>query len=1280
MSVLEVLRALIAEGVLAPFWGSWRLARDEVERMQFPTHVREILARRVGDLSAGARRVMGAAAVLGLSFEEDFIARIADGEDVASALAEAREARVVVAEATGTWRIVHETIREALLDRMQEHEVRAVQQRVAEQLDATGHTDTKSVCRRAAAYAAGDWRRAPDRVFATNYEAGLRTFASFDDDRALWFLSVAERAAAGAGIEPDAPFHQTLGDVYVRRGALSKGRTYFERALQRATDPLQRGVLYSRIAWVDYTVGDAESAWRALEQAFASLSEPMPTGRAVELARSALSWRAIRRELKVGAPVAASSEPERQRVEALCAFHYQGVRLAIENDKPARFLAHALWGLDLAERLGPSRALVRSLLVYGFMQVALGRREAGLGRIRQAEAMAESIHDPVVSAYCLQMRSVALGWAGDIDAALDAGSRLLLGRAHWLELSEYCLLCWNQSLMLGLRGQADAAWQWIARGIEKIRHEPHPTEIAGALEHAARATLAALGREAELAEQFAGVSLPPPGTPGRGAHHRFAFGARVRAFTETAAFGPELEALVREARSTVRDPKRAHLAMAEFYVNLAHARVHQCLRLDASERRDALEQLALSLREVRAVARIPLFTAHLRVLEAYHALLSGSMPQASFLFSCADDLAQRQNCPWVLYMVARGRAHMHKAQGRVHLARTQAEIAAAIAAEHGHAHRLRWIREEFPPADRDGRRGSTIEESPGPATDGDPAVRRPLDAVLQIGQTGSSDLNLTDQVKRILDALVGFIHADAAALFLSPERGGPPAFVAGRDAAGADVPAPQDHPELVHRAFQTGKSVVAGPTAAGDRSQPVHLALAAPLVLRERVIGVVHLAGHRRPLADDELRLLEILASQTAATIELTRALRGHAEELRERKLLEDELRQAQKMEAIGRLAGTIAHDFNNLLAIMTATLDCVQAEHGQVIGSDLADIREACDRAAALTSQLLTFARRQASTPALIHLNAALSSVLPLIRRLLPDNVEVVTQLRSEQDAVFADPNRLEQVLLNLVANARDAMPDGGRLTIGTSDAQAQVAAGEQPEPEPSVLLTIEDTGQGMTPDVLRQAFEPYFSTKEPGKGTGLGLSTVYGIVQQMHGRITVESAPGKGTAFFIHLPRATADADDSSTATRDDARAPAQSTRSYVGRRPETVLLVDDERLILTALERGLAREGYRVLTALSGEEALEIVKRGSPRVDALVTDVLMPGMSGPQLVAQLEALGLKPPHLYVSGFADDAFVAEELLESGRLLIKPFTVRALSERIRRLLEGATVGLEQEA
>ncbi|MBV9949686.1 MAG: AAA family ATPase, partial [Myxococcales bacterium] len=942
LSVLEVLHAITAEGLLVPYWGNWRLHREGLERMQFPTRTREMLARRVSELSANTRRVMGAAAVLGAAFDDTLLARIAPGADCAFALREARDTRVIARAAPGEWRFVHETVREALLGQMAADEISALQQRVAEALDAEGKTDTSSVCRRAAAYAAGPWGLTPDRVFTTNYEAGLRNFESFDNDQALSFLTVAERAADEAGIEPDAAFFQTLGEVYLRRGATAKSLEYFERALKKSEGALARAVLEARVAWVAQTTWDTERAWEALDSAFALLAHDFRGGSTRLLVRALASASTLRRELRLPAARANLPDMDRPRLEALCALHFQGVRLATDTERWRRFLPHVLEGMKQAERLGPSRALVRSSLAYAFAHVAVGSKRWGLEHLTRAEAMADQIRDPVAIAYCLQVRTVIMGWAGDLDAALAAGSRLLLEKGHWLELSEYVLLCLNQSLMLGVLGHAEEAWRWIERASDKIRHEPSVARIWFP-EHAARAALAVLGRESELRSELDWLSTARAPAPRKGAHPRWAYGARVRAFTETGDLGAEFEALVEEVRAAGVDPAWAHLALAEYFLNVAHARVHQVLRAEETDRDRWLPELSRSVREFRAIARVPILVAHLRVLEGYQALFEGSPLRASFLFSRADEAGQRENSPWVLYAVARGRAHLHVREGRPEAAETQARIAATLARTHKHAYKLRWIQEEFVavadehPTDRS--QSTTAGSNP-------PSMDNRLDALLEITRAGLDDLDLAGQGDRILDKLVASLPVERGALFLSPEGGGPPSPIAVRDLGGGD-PLERAQLDLVRRAFQAGRTIVEHPSAAAGPSATKSFFVAAPLVLRERVIGAAYLET-ARSLAGDEVHFLEVLANQAAVAIELTRALRAHAEELRGRKVLEDELRQAQKMEAIGRLAGTVAHDFNNLLAIITGIIDCMEAEHpGADFAGDLTAIREATERAA---------------------------------------------------------------------------------------------------------------------------------------------------------------------------------------------------------------------------------------------------------------------------------------------------------------------------------------------
>jgi two-component system cell cycle sensor histidine kinase/response regulator CckA len=392
-------------------------------------------------------------------------------------------------------------------------------------------------------------------------------------------------------------------------------------------------------------------------------------------------------------------------------------------------------------------------------------------------------------------------------------------------------------------------------------------------------------------------------------------------------------------------------------------------------------------------------------------------------------------------------------------------------------------------------------------------------------------------------------------------------------------------------------------------------------------------------------------------------------QDISELRRLEHQLLLSQRMEGIGRLAGGIAHDFNNLL---TAILGHAEMAQDDVAPSDpargnIAEITRAAQRAADLTRQLLAFARRQIIEPRIVDLNCLVVNVDRMLRRLLGEDVELVTVQDPELWRVRIDPGQFEQVLVNLAVNARDAMPDGGTLVIETRNVHldedfarthATVQAG------PHVLLAVSDTGSGMDEDVLAHIFEPFFTTKEVGKGTGLGLATCYGIVKQNRGSIWVDSEPRVGTTFRIYLPRA--DAAPVQPADATDAPAVLKSEGH------ETVMLVEDEALVRNLAADALRRHGYQVLSASTGLEALDLAGQALHSIDVLVTDVVMPQMGGEQLARRLLAERPALKVLFISGYTDLAVLQHgSLLAGTALLQKPFTPGQLVQRVRQLLDA---------
>ncbi len=387
-----------------------------------------------------------------------------------------------------------------------------------------------------------------------------------------------------------------------------------------------------------------------------------------------------------------------------------------------------------------------------------------------------------------------------------------------------------------------------------------------------------------------------------------------------------------------------------------------------------------------------------------------------------------------------------------------------------------------------------------------------------------------------------------------------------------------------------------------------------------------------------------------------------------ERKDLEAQLFQAQKMEAIGRLAGGVAHDFNNILTAIIGYADLLEADLGgdHPSSGDVKEIRASGQRAATLTRQLLAFSRKQVLEPRVVNLNTLVADIEKMLRRLIGEDVELRTALAADLGSVYADPGQLEQVIVNLVVNARDAMPQGGKLTLETANVEldAEYASRHMAvTPGRYVMLAVSDTGTGMDEPTKARIFEPFFTTKEPGKGTGLGLSTVYGIVKQSGGNVWVYSELGQGTTFKIYLPRVGA-----TGAPEVRHAAPARDVRGK-----ETILLVEDAAPVRNLAQRVLEGYGYTVLEAGTLAEAEAISRDRAAPIALLLTDVVLPGGTGRDLADQVCKARPGVRVLYMSGYTDDTIVNHGVLEEGvAYLQKPFTPEALARKVRDVLDGA--------
>jgi PAS domain S-box-containing protein len=390
------------------------------------------------------------------------------------------------------------------------------------------------------------------------------------------------------------------------------------------------------------------------------------------------------------------------------------------------------------------------------------------------------------------------------------------------------------------------------------------------------------------------------------------------------------------------------------------------------------------------------------------------------------------------------------------------------------------------------------------------------------------------------------------------------------------------------------------------------------------------------------------------------------ARNITDQRRAEDQLRQAQKMEAIGRLAGGVAHDFNNVLGIILACSELLRDRVSATPGlrQYVENIRKASDRGASLTRQLLAFSRRKPANPIVMDVNERLRETTKLLRPLMGDDVEVMLVNRGGAALIEADPGQIDQIVMNLAVNARDAMPKGGKLILEISTVNFDEAfARHHPPMTPGnyVLLAVSDTGYGMDQSIISRIFEPFFTTKEIGKGTGLGLSTVYGIVQQSGGQIFVYSEPEKGTTFKVYLP----------SAEEKIERGPSETQPELAKAAEATILLVEDDELIRGLTRQMLEEHGYRVVEACDAVSALKLVQTNGNRFDLVLTDVVMKGMSGPELVRELNQSNLAPKVVYMSGYTGELMGEQDFENSGlTLLEKPFTRASLLNAVSDALK----------
>jgi two-component system cell cycle sensor histidine kinase/response regulator CckA len=462
----------------------------------------------------------------------------------------------------------------------------------------------------------------------------------------------------------------------------------------------------------------------------------------------------------------------------------------------------------------------------------------------------------------------------------------------------------------------------------------------------------------------------------------------------------------------------------------------------------------------------------------------------------------------------------------------------------------------------------------------------------------------------------------------------------------------------------------------------IPLAIASGFLTRWQILGfaaslaILRELGSPLPWFGDYLPHLVMTAVAFSATGFLIKELavnqrymRERAQYLEQRRELEDQLRHSQRLEAVGRLAGGIAHDFNNLLSVIIGYSDfaLAKAADGE-LRRDIEQIRKSADRAALLTRQLLVFSRRQKIEPRRIDLNELISNLNQMLRRVIGEDIDLQLELQPGLPMVLADAGQMEQVLMNLTLNARDAMPDGGKLVIETADLEIEHAGSSLPPqitPGRYVRITVSDNGIGMDKNTQEHIFEPFFTTKEVGKGTGLGLSVVYGLVRQNNGHVWFHSAPGEGASFYIYLPIT-----QKESAEVESERAQRKFIRSAGS---GSVLLVEDYAPVRSLAAEILKNHGYAVVAVSNAEEALAAARRAARRFDLLLTDVVMPGKGGRELAADLQRESPTTKVLYMTGYSGDGVSSVRELPSGAVIIqKPFTSDSLIHAVEVTLGRA--------
>lgn len=1246
--LLEALGAHLDAGALTFRDDRWTLDPAGAERVVLPPGAMAYLGSRVDELPRATLRVLEAASILGTIFSDALLAGALELEqqDVDLALADGRRAGLLLATDDGRHAFAHDSIRELLSSRVDAHAARRWHQSAALLIAQATTGGAQGLYEAACHFELGEPERSPAIAHRSARAAAEWARERFDNDAALHFFDLASRWATSTSVL-DVGFYRAIGECRLRVGALAQSLEAFEAALGAPSDAATRASICERMVWVRRGIGDTSGAWSALEDAFALLGVPFP--KPDEPVDRAAVIRAL--------PTA--------NLDVLTDLCQQYVRLSFEAPKPLASVESVMQLLSLTKAGGASIAVARASATYASSLARLGRRVEASRRLSAASAIATTIGDPATLAFCATRRVTSLAQDGKWDEALQALSDAMGEYGPWFEFSEYCDTVLNGDILESARGRADRATGWIFRAVDRhVRRYGSAASVPLHILLRARAALATQGRAGRdphgLAKHIAKAERAPTASQTT-LLRACRWGAEARYLLDTDDIGEAFDGVARSVEADGHDPATCHPIIHDYFVAAVHVHIQRALR--APDRRpEHARGLGKAAEQLRIAARMPVYRAHSLMADAYLAWFEGSPRKAERLFAKAEALAMRETCPWVLWGVARGRAHMLRDEGKLDAARDQARVAEALAREHGAEPRARWVREEFGLA-----AAPTAPQQTSSSTSGARSSRRArqqLGTLLHIARAPHGELRRAQQASAIVDDLVRELGAERAyLLFDVPDK--PQARIAlGRTRLGETLPAPDGWRGTLMRGVMdradpndTGPSSANPPQDAPDRRR----VLVAPLFLHERALGAVCVerGAAARSFDAEDHELLVMLGHQIPLGLELSRMLE-------ERDELQATLQQTQKMEVVAHLAGGIAHDLNNMLT--TSTVAAHALKTNPQLGADgrsyLRVIDDGLSRAAKLTQRLLTLSRKQPLTLAPVDVNRAVLNLEGMLRGLAGKwpGVDVVLDLDAAAHPAMTDEASFDQAVVNLFINARDALEGRGSIRITTRNTELGEDAVRQGAPAAGRYVTVEvtDTGSGMTPEVRARIFDPLFTTKPAGQGTGLGLTMVYAFVKHSGGHIDVESTVGEGTTFRIHLPYA----------ERLPARraAPVSMPMPAHATTPALILVVDDDAAIRELTRQILVEQGYRVVTAGDAADAIQLAQKNAEDLALVIMDLSMPDMSGQELGRRIGDLHLGAKMLYVSGYGRAALLGTEL-EDAPMLQKPFSSDILVGRVRNLL-----------